>query len=532
MKTKLLIFSSTTFFLFSALALVPNLSPIRLLPGDEVVGPAYANQQSPSIARGGNILLAVWADQRAISSGSDIYAARLDAAGNMLDPLPFVVSQAPGDQVMPRAVWNGSNWLVVWQTQEPTQYYWASEVMATRVSPQGTVLDPTPIRVTPNQNSQSLLFSAASDGTNWLVIAEGSSAGEDAVLGFRISPSGTVLDPAGIVILPETYYVRYGLEVGFARDEYLFLWTEWNATGLDDVYALRLTTALQSLDASPIVVAASSDYDVQPRIATDGTNFFVAYERYNTCCGAGGRVFGTRVNHQGLVQDKAGLDISGDVGITVGRHPCVASDGANWTIAWTGPSISVAQVSRSGTVLKRGGVAIDALSTAAKEEPDIAAIPEGGARVVWTDYRAGSYYPKDIFSVAVSSKGQPAVGVSISLGAPSQLAPRLAANGNGYLAVFLSAVSGGQRVLGQRLDASGNPIDSAPLQIAPLSPNIYNPSVAANPSLFLVVWEDRSSSTIYGNAFRPTASSLTTRRYSSCPATLRTWPQSATRSWL
>jgi hypothetical protein len=427
----------------------------------------------------------------------------LDAAGNLLDPLPFVISEASGDQVMPRAVWNGSNWLVVWQSQEVSGSYWATEVMATRVSAQGAVLDPTPIRVTPYQYSQLLQFSAASDGANWLVVAEGSSVGEGAVLGFRISSTGTVLDPNGIVILPETYYQRYGLAIGFARDEYLFLWTEWNSTGLDDVFGFRLTTALQKLDASPIVVAASTDYDVQPRMATDGTNFFVAYERYNTCCGTGGRVFGTRVNHQGLVQDKAGLDVSGDVGITVGRHACAAWDGGNWTIAWTGPGISVAQVSPSGTVLKRGGVSIDLLLTAPKEEPDIAAIPGIGSRVVWTDYRAGSYYPKDIFSAGVSSKGQPSAGVSISLGAPSQLAPRLAASGNQYLAVFLSAVSSGQRVLAQRMDASGNPLDSAPVELASLSPNFYNPSVAGNGSLFLVVWEDRSSSTIYGKRVQP-----------------------------
>jgi len=498
MKTNVLVFSSIWFCLINAFALGPALSPLKLLPGDDIPAPAYGNQQSPAISRGGNIYLAVWADQRAISSGSDIYAARLDAAGNLLDPLPFVISEAPGNQVMPRAVWNGSNWLVVWQSQEPSASYWAKDVMAARVSAQGAVLDPTPIRVTPYQYSQSVQFSAASDGANWLVVAEGSAVGEADVLGFRISSAGTVLDPTGIVILPETYYQRYGLEVGFARDEYLFLWTEWNSTGLDDVYAFRLTTALQKLEASPIVVAASTDYDVQPHMATDGTDFFVAYERYNTCCGAGGRVFGTRVNHQGLAQDKAGLDISGDVGITVGRHACVAWDGAHWNVAWAGQSIAVAQVSPSGTVLKRGGVAIDALSTAPKEEPDIVAIPGIGSRVVWTDYRAGSYYPRDIFSAAVSPNGQPAAGVSISLGAPSQLAPRVAACGDRYLAVFLSAVSSGQRVLAQRLDAAGNPLDIAPVELASLNPNLYNPSVAGNGSVFLAVWEDRSSSTIYG----------------------------------
>src|SRR5205807_1489848 len=150
------------------------------------------------------------------------------------------------------------------------------QLMAVRVSPQGVLLDPAPFRITPYLNSQSLIYTAASDGTNWLVIAEGGSVGEAAVLGFRISPSGTVLDPAGITLLAETYYQRYGLEAAFADNEYLFLWTEWNSTGLDDVFALRLTSSAQKIDLSPLIVAASTDYDVHPRAATDGTDFFVA----------------------------------------------------------------------------------------------------------------------------------------------------------------------------------------------------------------------------------------------------------------
>jgi len=476
--------------------------PLQILPGDAAIGPAYQDQQSPALARGGDLFLAVWADQRATGSGSDIYAARLDTAGNLLDAVPFVISQAPGDQVMPRAVWNGSDWLVIWQSQEPTEFYWASQAMGARVSAQGVVLDPTPIRVTSYQNSQSFIYGAASDGTNWLVVTEGSAAGEGDVLGFRISPAGILMDPAGIVILPETYYQRFGLEVAYAGDEYLFLWTEWNPARLDDVYAFRLTASVQKLDATPMVIAASTDYDVQPRAASDGTNFFVAYERYNACCGEGGRVFGTRVSHNGAVPDLAGLDISGNVGVTTGRHPCVVWDDANWCVAWSVPSISVARVSPAGVVLNPGGLPIDEGSVAIKEEPEIAQAPGGGARVVWTDHRAGGYNPRDIYSAAISAVGQPMAGACIALGAPSQLAPRLASSPNGYMAVFLSGVSGGQRVVAQRLDGGGNPLDVQPIQISPFGPDIFNPSVAGNGALYLVVWEDRGSSTVYGKRVR------------------------------
>jgi hypothetical protein len=186
------------------------------------------------------------------------------------------------------------------------------------------------------------------------------------------------------------------------------------------------------------------------------------------------------------------------VGVTTGLAPCVAWDGANWCVAWFIPGISVARVTPAGAVLNFGGLPIDAGFAATKEEPAIAAAPGGGARVVWTDYRAASVNPKDIYSAAVPSVGQPGPGACISVGAPSQLTPRVASGANGFLAVFLSAVSSGQRILAQRLDAAGAPLDAQPFQIAPVGPNVRNPSVACNGSLYLVVWEDRGANVIYG----------------------------------
>ena len=42
---------------FTGVASAHELSQLQLLPGDLAIGPAYYDQQSPAIARGGNIFL-------------------------------------------------------------------------------------------------------------------------------------------------------------------------------------------------------------------------------------------------------------------------------------------------------------------------------------------------------------------------------------------------------------------------------------------------------------------------------------------
>jgi hypothetical protein len=103
-----------------------------LLPGDLLPGVSAGDQLLPAIARGETVQLVVWEDNRSSRGGfvkppsglhanRDIYAARLDLEGNLLDEVPLVVNEAPFDQVEPSVAWNGENFLVVWQSSRTTQ---------------------------------------------------------------------------------------------------------------------------------------------------------------------------------------------------------------------------------------------------------------------------------------------------------------------------------------------------------------------------------------------------------------------------
>jgi hypothetical protein len=99
-----------------AIAAPPEPLAAFSLPGDLGSFPAAGNQDDPAIARGDDQYLVAWTDDRTSlfdasgNSGSarDVYAARLDADGNLIDTTPIVIDQAENNQSNPAVYWNGS----------------------------------------------------------------------------------------------------------------------------------------------------------------------------------------------------------------------------------------------------------------------------------------------------------------------------------------------------------------------------------------------------------------------------------------
>jgi hypothetical protein len=460
----------------------PNLGPMTFLPGDGTLGPAAGDQITPAIARGGTQYLAVWQDDRGASQ--DIYAARIDASGAPIDTTPLAITQAAGAQTSPRVAWNGSNWLVAWESQIPTQFYYSYGVLAVRVSPQGQILDPSPITVIAYQNSSDLLYSLASDGTNWAVVSEGTSAGEAAIRGARVAPDGTVLDPGGVVIVPETYFLRFGIELGGIPGEFLLAWNEWRSGTSDDVLAYRLSPSLQKIEATPFVIASHALYDMNAKIASNGIGFFVAWNVNDNYLSSD--VYGARVTAAGQVLDPNGKAFSG-AGIGYGINPAVTWDGTNWIAAWPNygsGGLNAGRMSTTGAILDPGGVAMPNLGWGS-----VAGAAAGGFIAAWSDATLGS---QDAFAASITSVLAPGARTCVSLGAPRQTEPAFAFNGNGSLCVFLSAGSAGSRILGQRLDVHGGAINPEPFEIVGPAGNYGPPSVAWDGSCYMVAYVDHS----------------------------------------
>jgi hypothetical protein len=479
----------------------PDLAS-ALLPGDATIGAAAGNQENAQIAAGPGMSLVVWEDSRTnfigatvdfIPSGGDasgqslkdVYAARVDAQGNLLDATPIVVGQGSFDQSFPEVAWNGQNWLVVWNGGRVAGTYQTKDIFAARVSPSGVVLDTPAIVVDGSDAVDELWPTVASDGTDWAVawMDQGSYF---ELRGARISPEGTVRDPGGVALhQPQFPGAPYNPSIAFAGDEYLVAWS-----GDNSIKGLRLTPALQPLGGVfTISAGGNGTYANFPDVASNGDQFYVVWEevRYYQLPDT----FGTRIAHNGTVLDPAGDDLSFvDFDVNSGDHASVAWDGTQWYVAWQdGGVIEANRVAADGTVLNPGGVAIGG---GTGFNPAVAARPGGtGAHIVFSSYQGSQY---DISLRSMAADGATTPGPVVSQGAPSQRQPDFAAGDNGYLAVFLSAVSNETRIKAQRLDANGVAIDAEPVLVQGGSTSLRNPRVAWNGSLYLVVWENASVS--------------------------------------
>src|SRR5262245_14846921 len=101
-----------------------------------------------------------------------------------------------GERHDPAVAFDGTNYLVVWSDSRSGGY----DIYGARVSPSGTILDPNGIRITTAAAVFHAMPRLSFDGTNYLVVWEESQSGDFNIVGARVTPAGSVLDPEGIPI--------------------------------------------------------------------------------------------------------------------------------------------------------------------------------------------------------------------------------------------------------------------------------------------------------------------------------------------
>lgn len=100
-------------------------------------------QEMPRIAFGDGVFLLVWQD---IRNGKDwdIYATRINSEGKVLDSDGLLISGGIHNQAKPKLVWDGKNFIIVWQDFRNGKLY---ESFGARVTAEGKVLDPQGIKI-------------------------------------------------------------------------------------------------------------------------------------------------------------------------------------------------------------------------------------------------------------------------------------------------------------------------------------------------------------------------------------------------
>jgi hypothetical protein len=447
-----------------------------------------------STASNGRDWLLAWAE-----SGS-VRAARVSAAGSMLDPTGFHLATTSFAGRIELA-WDGTNYLVVWGA--------AGDIYGARVTPSGTVLDATPIAIAVRAGAQSDA-DVAWAGTHYVVVWQ-DSAGAGDIAAARVAPSGAVLDPAGIVVSADAA-AESRPDVASSGTESLVL---WQLEPSREVRGSRVSAGGVALDKpafNPAPRAASEPF--HPSVSWDGTGY-IAYYALDHCFDAGGhwlsyitpagtvsaetgagcawwgvrgaigsngagqhllirgyRHFPGSPEYSASVQAGSGLTLLGEEWFATSAQPQdqprIATDGARALVVWREPFIgdsiatgqsavlSAARLSSSGTSLDPLDPNRLKLSTTGGLQTfismDVAASANG--------FFATHFDSSKSLGLAVPASGPPAAGVSLS-GRPTSVM----SNGVDYLVAW---DEGNQPALprARRFSADGSALDSAPTALA------------------------------------------------------------------
>jgi hypothetical protein len=172
-------------------------------PDGIAISTADNDQRHPAMVFGGAGHLVVWSDIRpdpVIYRDSDIYGARVDVSGTVLDPDGIVISTADNMQVDPAVAFDGENYLVIWgdaRNSPPFNIYGA------RITVSGAVLDADGIKISAaaSYGGYPTSLDVGFDGTDYFAVWQLATIGSRYdILGARVSVSGVVLDPDGFGI--------------------------------------------------------------------------------------------------------------------------------------------------------------------------------------------------------------------------------------------------------------------------------------------------------------------------------------------
>jgi len=454
------------------------------LPGDASIGIAANTQHEQSVAKGGDQYLAVWSDLRSGSvagdsgqSESDIFGIRLDADGNPIESVPFVINAAMGVQQRPVAAWNGEAWLVLFISQDPVAGYFDYRMRAVRVSAQGEVLDATPIVFPPTQFTPDTIgLQVAGLNGQWLVtrcIYHSDGYGTF-LAGQRISAAGQLLDPAPIMLSDWVYGATKTLT---ANGEYLVIGPDWNNNTITK--ARRVSTAGQPQGPAFNVPSLN--------ITSNGSEYYV------TWISGFINVVGSRMTPTGSLLNPAGALIFSDPGV-VYYNSHLSHDGVNWWVAIGAASTyRTYRISATGVVLDPGGVPLPIVIDGNVNQAygfQMQGRAGGGVHAFWNDLRGSGGYDNNVFRLSVSASNVPGSERCISASTSNQRKPDLAAGpGNNIAVAFVGEFANDDRVLVHFLNPAGRATASEPIEIARASV-VGQPTIAWNGSMYMVAWDE------------------------------------------
>ena len=363
-----------------------------------------SDQYNPALVSdddGGAII--VWEDNR--SGISAIYAQKIDAYGNLLwDGAGIQLCQGEGSEVNPKLSKNSNGGAIVaWQDSRKREDLF--NIYAQAIDKNGALLWKTEGVPVKSSEGNQLNLDIDSDGKDGAVITweqYRQNLNAPDIYAQKISGSGNVLwKNTGLTVCkaPESQK-QPNISV---NNEIVIAWED-NSGGNYDIYAQKLSkdgTIAWPCDGVPVCTEPSTQ--INPKLITDGNGGAIfVWEDYRR---SNWDIFAQRLNAAGKqMWTRYGIEVCTAEGTQYSPQLVKGSESST-IITWEdyrnnkSYNIFAQKVSGSGEVLwGKDGVPL-CVSEGGARNPQLADDGEGGAVVLWTDYRFGSY---DIYAQRIN----------------------------------------------------------------------------------------------------------------------------------
>jgi hypothetical protein len=320
-------------------------------------------QSGVDVAWDGNRFMAVWQESPAAGGLTQIYATRISAAGQVLDPGGILLSLSDNDHARPTVAGGNGRFFVAWE-ERPQETY--TDLGAAIVDDAGTVRRRWYLsRVDNGQSNPDVAWG----GQLFLATWEDEPDPEDQdVYGARVLPSGLTLDGCSSDACHngDDPGITIGLSVGtdqltpaviWTGTKFATVWADANATTPTDIRTNAVAVNADTFFEEGFVVSDAAGSQSEPAIGRSGDILLVAWT--DTRSGNADIRF-TRLN-PGAQDEYAptpmppqGTAMFGGGGEQT--QPAVARRGTGFVVAWTDASsgnnnVVAARVGIGGTVL-------------------------------------------------------------------------------------------------------------------------------------------------------------------------------------
>ena len=454
---------------------------------------AVGTQSNPAVSFGGSVFLVAWEDS-GNSPNRDIRGARVSSGGDVLDTAGILISGATGDQTSPAVDYDGESFVVSWTDFRAGR---TSDIYGARVAQTGVVLDTLGFPICTALRSQNL-SALARDDTLCLAVWQDSMSGfifSPDIYAARVNRAGRVADPHGILLSCGRQSSQTAARAALADSGFLVVWEQQDWP--PDIRFARLSPDGWLLDSAPGCASRYSHWSESPALARADTNSLIVWKEGSNGTG----IVGARVSHAGLLLDTAGTTLTRDTG-TFGS-PAVASDGTDWLAVWqqggTGAEdIFASRVSSAGAVLDSPGIPV-CCANRGQTQPRVA-FGDSTYLVVWVDGRLTGRW--DIYSTRIDRLGRvmDSIGIRMTFDSSYRQTPDIAFGGVNYLMVWQEGQSsnGYHDICAARVSPVGVPIDSGAILIAGGDYDCGLPSVTFDGTDYVVAWDDTRSGTYCG----------------------------------